>query len=277
MAIKKYNPTTPGRRGMTSLSFDEITTSKPQRSLLAPIKSKGGRNNNGRITTRHQGGGHKRAYRQIDFKRNKDNISATVATIEYDPNRTANIALLHYADGEKRYIIAPEDLKVGMTIVSGQSADIKVGNCCEMRKIPDGTMIHNIELQPGKGAQMVRSAGCSAQILGNEDKYVIIRLSSGEVRRILGNCRATIGIVGNGDHSLVNLGKAGRTRWMGVRPTVRGSVMNPVDHPHGGGEGRAPVGHASPMTPWGKKALGVKTRRKKKASTKLIVRRRNGK
>ncbi len=277
MAIKKYNPTTPGRRGMTSLSFDEITTSKPQRSLLAPIKSKGGRNNNGRITTRHQGGGHKRAYRQIDFKRNKDNIPATVATIEYDPNRTANIALLHYADGEKRYIIAPEDLKVGMTIVSGQSADIKVGNCCEMRKIPDGTMIHNIELQPGKGAQMVRSAGCSAQILGNEDKYVIIRLSSGEVRRILGNCRATIGIVGNGDHSLVNLGKAGRTRWMGVRPTVRGSVMNPVDHPHGGGEGRAPVGHASPMTPWGKKALGVKTRRKKKASTKLIVRRRNGK
>lgn len=277
MAIKKYNPTTPGRRGMTSLAFDEITTTTPQRSLIAPIKSKGGRNNNGRITTRHQGGGHKRAYRVIDFKRNKDNVPATVATIEYDPNRTANIALLHYADGEKRYIIAPNELKVGMTVVSGESADIKVGNCCQMSKMPDGTMIHNLELQPGKGAQMVRSAGCSAQILGSEGKYVIVRLSSGEVRRVLGNCRATIGIVGNGDHSLVNLGKAGRTRWLGVRPTVRGSVMNPVDHPHGGGEGRAPVGHPSPMTPWGKKAMGVKTRRKKKASTKLIVRRKNGK
>ena len=277
MAIKKYRPTTPGRRGMTTLSFDEITVSKPERSLLAPIKSKGGRNNNGRITTRHQGGGHKRAYRIIDFKRDKDNIPATVSTIEYDPNRTANIALLTYADGEKRYIIAPNELTVGMSVVSGDSADIKVGNCCEMQMIPDGTMIHNIELQPGKGGQMVRSAGCSAQKLGSEGKYVILRLSSGEVRRVLGVCRATIGVVGNGDHSLVNLGKAGRNRWKGIRPTVRGSVMNPVDHPHGGGEGKAPVGHPSPMTPWGKKALGVKTRRRKKASTKLIMRRKNGK
>ena len=262
---------------MTSLDFSEITKSTPERSLLAPVNSKGGRNNTGRITTRHQGGGHKRAYRIIDFKRNKDDIPAKVAAIEYDPNRSANIALLNYADGEKRYIIAPETLKVGMTVVSGDSADIKVGNCCQLCNMPDGTFIHNVELKPGKGGQIARSAGCSAQILGSEGKYVLVRLSSGEVRRFLKNCRATIGIVGNGDHSLVNLGKAGRTRWLGERPTVRGSAMNPVDHPHGGGEGRAPIGRKSPMTPWGKKAMGVKTRSKKKASNDMIVRRRNSK
>ena len=277
MPIKKYKPTTPGRRGMTSLSYEEITTNKPEKSLLAPLKSKGGRNNNGRITTRHKGGGHKRAYRIIDFKRNKDGIPARVATIEYDPNRSANIALLNYADGEKRYIIAPKGLTVGMTVVSGAGADIKVGNALELKDIPEGTFIHNIELKPGKGGQMARSAGTSAQILGIEEKYTTVRLASGEVLRILSNCRATIGQVGNEDHSLVNYGKAGRMRWKGVRPTVRGSVMNPNDHPHGGGEGRTPVGRKSPMTPWGKKAMGVKTRKTKKASTKLIVRRRNGK
>ena len=277
MPIKKYKPTTPGRRGMTSLSYEEITTNKPEKSLLAPLKSKGGRNNNGRITTRHKGGGHKRAYRIIDFKRNKDGIPARVATIEYDPNRSANIALLNYADGEKRYIIAPKGLTVGMTVVSGAGADIKVGNALELKDIPEGTFIHNIELKPGKGGQMARSAGTSAQILGIEEKYTTVRLASGEVRRILSNCRATIGQVGNEDHSLVNYGKAGRMRWKGVRPTVRGSVMNPNDHPHGGGEGRTPVGRKSPMTPWGKKAMGVKTRKAKQASTKLIVRRRNGK
>ena len=277
MAIKKYKPTTNGRRGMTSLDFSEITKTTPERSLLADKRSQGGRNNTGRITTRHQGGGHKQAYRIIDFKRNKDDIPATVAAIEYDPNRSANIALLNYADGEKRYIIAPEGLKVGMTVISGVSSDIKVGNCCQLSNMPDGTVIHNVELKPGKGGQLARSAGCSAQILGSEGKYVLVRLSSGEVRRFLGNCRATIGTVGNGDHSLVNIGKAGRTRWMGIRPTVRGSAMNPVDHPHGGGEGRAPIGRKSPMTPWGKKAMGVKTRKKKKASNDLIVRRRNGK
>lgn len=277
MAIKKYKPTTPGRRGMTSLAFDEITTNKPERSLLVPLNSKGGRNNLGRITTRHQGGGHKRQYRLIDFKRNKDNIPAKVATIEYDPNRSANIALLHYADGEKRYIIAPKGLSVGMTVISGTTADIKVGNCLEMGNMPEGTFIHNVELKPGKGGQLARSAGCSAQILGKEERYVTLRLSSGEVRRVLAVCRATVGIVGNEDHNLVNIGKAGRSRWMGVRPTVRGSVMNPVDHPHGGGEGRTPIGRKSPMTPWGKKAMGVKTRKKKNASNKMIVRRRNGK
>ena len=277
MPIKKYKPTTPGRRGMTSLSYEEITTDKPEKSLLEPLKSKGGCNNNGRITTRHQGGGHKRAYRVIDFKRNKDGVPARVATIEYDPNRSANIALLNYADGEKRYIIAPKGLTVGMTVVSGEGADIKVGNAMELKDIPEGTFIHNIELKPGKGGQMARSAGTSAQILGIEEKYTTVRLASGEVRRILSNCRATIGQVGNEDHSLVNYGKAGRMRWKGVRPTVRGSVMNPNDHPHGGGEGRTPVGRKSPMTPWGKKAMGVKTRKAKKASTKLIVRRRNGK
>ena len=277
MPIKKYKPTTPGRRGMSSLTFEEITTKKPEKSLVVSLKSKGGRNNNGRITTRHQGGGHKRNYRIIDFKRNKDGIPAKVATIEYDPNRSANIALLHYVDGEKRYILAPKGLTVGMQVVSGKDADIKVGNCLEMKDMPEGTFIHNVELKPGKGGQLARSAGCSAQILGIEDKYVTVRLSSGEVRKILSNCRATVGVVGNEDHSLVNIGKAGRNRWKGVRPTVRGSVMNPNDHPHGGGEGRTPIGRKSPMTPWGKKAMGVKTRKTKKASDKLIVRRRNGK
>ena len=277
MAIKKYKPTTPGRRGMSSLSFEEITSTSPERSLLEPLSKKGGRNNTGRITTRHQGGGHKRQYRVIDFKRNKDNITAKVATIEYDPNRSANIALLNYADGEKRYILAPKGLQVGQTIVSGEAVDIKVGNAMELRNIPEGTFVHNVELKPGKGGQLARSAGVSAQILGSEGRYTILRLASGEVLKVLSNCRATIGTVGNEDHSLVNLGKAGRSRWLGIRPTVRGSVMNPNDHPHGGGEGRTPVGRKSPMTPWGKKAMGVKTRKAKKASTKLITRRRNGK
>lgn len=277
MAIKKYKPTTPGRRGMSSLSFEEITSTSPERSLLEPLSKKGGRNNTGRITTRHQGGGHKRQYRVINFKRNKDNIPAKVATIEYDPNRSANIALLNYADGEKRYILAPKGMQVGQTIVSGEAVDIKVGNAMELRNIPEGTFVHNVELKPGKGGQLARSAGVSAQILGSEGRYTILRLASGEVRKVLSNCRATIGTVGNEDHSLVNLGKAGRSRWMGIRPTVRGSVMNPNDHPHGGGEGRTPVGRKSPMTPWGKKAMGVKTRKAKKASTKLITRRRNGK
>ena len=277
MAIKKYKPTTPGRRGMSSLSFEEITSTSPERSLLEPLSKKGGRNNTGRITTRHQGGGHKRQYRVIDFKRNKDNIPAKVATIEYDPNRSANIALLNYADGEKRYILAPKGMQVGQTIVSGEAVDIKVGNAMELRNIPEGTFVHNVELKPGKGGQLARSAGVSAQILGSEGRYTILRLASGEVRKVLSNCRATIGTVGNEDHSLVNLGKAGSSRWMGIRPTVRGSVMNPNDHPHGGGEGRTPVGRKSPMTPWGKKAMGVKTRKAKKASTKLITRRRNGK
>ena len=277
MAIKKYKPTTPGRRGMSSLSFEEITSTSPERSLLEPLSKKGGRNNTGRITTRHQGGGHKRQYRVIDFKRNKDNIPAKVATIEYDPNRSANIALLNYADGEKRYILAPKGMQVGQTIVSGEAVDIKVGNAMELRNIPEGTFVHNVELKPGKGGQLARSAGVSAQILGSEGRYTILRLASGEVRKVLSNCRATIGTVGNEDHSLVNLGKAGRSRWMGIRPTVRGSVMNPNDHPHGGGEGRTPVGRKSAMTPWGKKAMGVKTRKAKKASTKLITRRRNGK
>ena len=277
MPIKKYKPTTPGRRGMSSLTFEEITTNKPEKSLVVSLKSKGGRNNNGRITTRHQGGGHKRNYRIIDLKRNKDGIPAKVATIEYDPNRSANIALLHYVDGEKRYILAPKGLTVGMKVISGKDADIKVGNCLEMKDMPEGTFIHNVELKPGKGGQLARSAGCSAQILGIEDKYVTVRLSSGEVRKILSNCRATVGVVGNEDHNLVNIGKAGRNRWKGIRPTVRGSVMNPNDHPHGGGEGRTPIGRKSPMTPWGKKAMGVKTRKTKKASDKLIVRRRNGK
>ena len=277
MAIKKYKPTTPGRRGMSSLSFEEITSTSPERSLLEPLSKKGGRNNTGRITTRHQGGGHKRQYRVIDFKRNKHNIPAKVATIEYDPNRSANIALLNYADGEKRYILAPKGMQVGQTIVSGEAVDIKVGNAMELRNIPEGTFVHNVELKPGKGGQLARSAGVSAQILGSEGRYTILRLASGEVRKVLSNCRATIGTVGNEDHSLVNLGKAGRSRWLGIRPTVRGSVMNPNDHPHGGGEGRTPVGRKSPMTPWGKKAMGVKTRKTKKASTKLITRRRNGK
>ena len=277
MAIKKYKPTTNGRRGMTGLAFDEITAVKPERSLVETLSKTGGRNNTGRITTRHIGGGHKRQYRLIDFKRNKDAIPAVVSTIEYDPNRSANIALLNYADGEKRYILAPKGLSVGMTVVSGDATDIKVGNCCQMKNMPEGTFIHSVELKPGKGGQLARSAGVSAQILGIEEKYVTLRLASGEVRKVLGVCRATVGIVGNEDHSLVNLGKAGRTRWTGTRPTVRGSVMNPNDHPHGGGEGRTPIGRKSPMTPWGKKAMGVKTRKTKNASNKLIVRRRNGK
>lgn len=277
MAIKTYKPVTNGRRNMTSLTYEEITTNKPEKSLVAKKSKNGGRNNQGVITTRHHGGGHKQKYRIIDFKRNKDNIPGKVATIEYDPNRSANIALINYVDGEKRYILAPKGLEVGMEIISGEEADIKVGNALPMGNMPEGTVIHNIEMQPGKGGQIARSAGVSAQILGKEGKYVTVRLASGEVRKLLSVCRATVGVVGNEDHGLVNYGKAGRMRWKGVRPTVRGSVMNPNDHPHGGGEGRTPVGRKSPMTPWGKKAMGVKTRKTKKASTKLIVRRRNGK
>ena len=276
MAIKTYKPTTPGRRKMSTLVNDEITTSTPEKSLLTTIKKNSGRNNQGKITVRHQGGGVKRKYRIIDFKRNKLEVPGTVASIEYDPNRTANIALINYADGEKRYIIAPKGLEVGMTIEAGANADIKVGNALPIMSIPVGTMIHNIELRPGKGGELARSAGTSAQILGREGKYVMIRLSSGEQRKVLGTCMATIGEVGNEDASLVRIGKAGRKRHMGIRPTVRGSVMNPNDHPHGGGEGRAPVGRKAPMTPWGKPALGLKTR-KKKQSDKFIVRRRNSK
>ncbi len=272
MAIKKYKATTNGRRHMSTLVFDEITTSTPEKSLLTTLNKKSGRNNQGKITVRHQGGGHKRKYRIIDFKRNKDGIVGRVATIEYDPNRSANIALINYVDGEKRYILAPEGLKVGMEVLSGETADIKVGHCLALKDIPVGTVIHNIEMKPGKGGQLVRSAGTSAQILGREEKYVLVRLQSGEVRLILGECRATIGTVGNADHELVNIGKAGRTRWLGKRPTVRGSVMNPNDHPHGGGEGRTPIGRKTPVTPWGKPALGLKTRNKKKASSKLIIR-----
>ena len=274
MATRKINPTSPGQRGMTRPDYAEITTSTPERSLLAPLSGKGGRNNNGRITTRHQGGGHKRQYRIIDFKRNKDGIPAKVATIEYDPNRTANIALLHYVDGEKRYILAPKGLKVGDIVESGENVDIKAGNVLPIMNIPVGTFIHNVELKPGKGGQLVRSAGAGAQILGREDKYVLIRLASGETRKILGTCRATIGVIGNEDYSLVKVGKAGRKRHMGIKPTVRGSVMNPNDHPHGGGEGRAPIGRSGPMTPWGKPALGLKTRKNKKESNKYIVTRR---
>ena len=276
MAIKNMKPTTPGQRGMSKLRNDEITTNKPEKSLLASKSKKAGRNNQGRITVRHQGGGEKRKYRLIDFKRNKFDIVGTVATIEYDPNRSANIALINYSDGEKRYIIAPKGLKVGMKVVSGEKVDIKVGNALPLMNIPEGTLVHNIELQPGKGGELARSAGASAQILGKEGKYVLVRLASGEVRKVLGTCMATIGEVGNEDYSLVKIGKAGRKRHMGVRPTVRGSVMNPNDHPHGGGEGRAPIGRSGPMTPWGKPALGYKTR-KKKASDKLIVRRKNDK
>ena len=276
MAIKTYKPTTPGRRKMSTLVNEEITKSTPEKSLLTTIKKNSGRNNQGKITVRHQGGGVKRKYRIIDFKRNKLEVPGTVASIEYDPNRTANIALINYADGEKRYIIAPKGLEVGMTIKAGANADIKVGNALPIMSIPVGTMIHNIELRPGKGGELARSAGTSAQILGREGKYVMIRLSSGEQRKVLGTCMATIGEVGNEDASLVRIGKAGRKRHMGIRPTVRGSVMNPNDHPHGGGEGRAPVGRKAPMTPWGKPALGLKTR-KKKQSDKFIVRRRNSK
>ncbi|MBN2267992.1 MAG: 50S ribosomal protein L2 [Acholeplasmataceae bacterium] len=274
MAVKKYKPTTNGRRNMSVLTYEEITTSTPEKSLLEPFSRTGGRNNQGKITVRHIGGGAKRKYRVIDFKRNKDNIIGKVATIEYDPNRSANIALIYYVDGEKRYILAPKGLEVGHEIVSGEQVDIKTGNAAPIMNIPVGTIIHNVELSPGRGGQIARSAGNSAQILGREDKYVLVRLQSGEVRRILGTCRATIGVVGNESWELVNIGKAGRTRHMGIRPTVRGSVMNPNDHPHGGGEGRTPIGRKSPMTPWGKKARGVKTRDSKKASNDLIVRRR---
>ena len=277
MAIKSYKPTTNGRRNMTVLVYkNEITCDTPEKSLLQPLKGKGGRNNLGRITVRHKGGAEKRKYRVIDFLRNKDNIPGTVKTVEYDPNRSANIALVVYADGEKRYIIAPKGIKVGTQIFSGKDVDIKVGNALPLENIPVGTTIHNVELHPGAGAQLVRSAGTSAQILGREGKYVLIRLASGEVRKVLGACRATIGEVGNADHMNVNIGKAGRTRHMGIKPTVRGSVMNPNDHQHGGGEGRTPVGRKAPLTPWGKVALGKKTRNTKKKSNELIVRRRNG-
>ncbi|OOE09583.1 50S ribosomal protein L2 [Fictibacillus arsenicus] len=274
MGIKKFKPTTNGRRNMSQLDFAEITTDQPEKSLLAPLSKKAGRNNQGKLTVRHQGGGHKRKYRIIDFKRNKDGILGRVATIEYDPNRTANIALIHYADGEKRYILAPKGIKVGQEIMSGTEADIKVGNALPLANIPVGSTIHNIELKPGKGGQLARSAGAEAQLLGKEERYALVRLGSGEVRMILLTCRATIGQVGNLEHELVNVGKAGRSRWKGIRPTVRGSVMNPNDHPHGGGEGRAPIGRKSPMSPWGKPTLGYKTRKKNSQTDKYIVRRR---
>jgi len=277
MPIKNYKPNTPGTRGMSTLVNDEITTRTPEKSLLVKKSKTGGRNNQGKITVRHIGGGERRKYRLIDFKRNKDGIVGRVATIEYDPNRSANIALINYEDGEKRYIIAPLNLKVGDKIESGVSADIKVGNALPLDNIPVGTMVHNVELNPGAGAKIARSAGSSVQILGREGKYVILRLKSGETRKVLGTCRATVGEVGNTDYELVHLGKAGRKRHMGIRPTVRGSVMNPNDHPHGGGEGKAPVGRAQPMTPWGKPALGLKTRKTKKASEKLIMTRRKKK
>jgi len=277
MAIKTYKPTTPSRRAMTTLKFDNITKKQPEKSLTVSLKKSGGRNNTGKITTRHIGGGHKRRYRLIDFKRNKDNIPAVVSAIEYDPNRNANIALLTYADGEKRYILVPQKLGVGTKVISGEQVDIQVGNAMPLGSIPEGTYIHNVELSPGKGGQIARAAGTSAQILGKEGKYATLRLQSGEVRKILLTCRATIGQVGNEDYNLINLGKAGKRRWLGTRPTVRGSVMNPNDHPHGGGEGKTPIGKDAPRTPWGKRALGVKTRKSKKQSTSLIIRRRNSK
>ena len=270
MGIRVYKPTTNGRRNMTSLDFAEITTNTPEKTLLVSLKNKAGRNNNGRITVRHQGGGHKRHYRLIDFKRNKDGVEAVVKTIEYDPNRSANIALVHYTDGVKAYIIAPKGLEVGQRIVSGPEADIKVGNALPLANIPVGTLIHNIELKPGKGGELVRAAGASAQVLGSEGKYVLVRLQSGEVRMILGTCRATVGVVGNEQHGLVNLGKAGRNRWKGVRPTVRGSVMNPNDHPHGGGEGKAPVGRKAPSTPWVNLRSVLKLVTKKLNQTNLL-------
>ncbi len=275
MSIRTYKPTTPSRRNMTNSTFEEITTSAPEKSLLVKLKKTGGRNNNGRITTRHIGGGNKRHYRLVDFKRVKDGIVATVATIEYDPNRNANICLINYIDGAKAYIIAPKGIKVGDKVISGEAVDIKVGNTMLIGNIPEGTLVHNIELYPGKGGQLCRAAGTSAQVLGKEGKYVIIRLASSEVRKVLATCRATVGEVGNEDWNLVNLGKAGKNRWYGIRPTVRGSVMNPCDHPHGGGEGKCPVGRDAPRTPWGKRALGVKTRNTKKSSNRLIVRRRD--
>lgn len=276
MAIKIYKPTTNGRRHMTSSDFAEITKTKPEKTLLESQSHTAGRNSYGHITVRHRGGGHKQKYRIIDFKRNKDNAKAVVKAIEYDPNRTANIALLHYTDGIKAYILAPKGLKVGNIVESGDEVDIKPGNALALKNIPTGTAIHNIELKPGKGGQLVRSAGASAQVLGVDGDYTLIRLQSGEVRKILSSCRATIGVVGNEQHSLIQLGKAGRKRWLGKRPQSRGSVMNPNDHPHGGGEGKAPVGRPQPMTPWGKKARGIKTRDIKKASEKLIIRHRKG-
>ncbi len=276
MGIRKYKPYTPSRRHMTVSTFEEITKKTPEKSLTVALKKNSGRNNQGKITVRHRGGGHKLKYRIVDFKRNKDNIPAKVAAIEYDPNRSANIALLHYADGVKSYILAPEGLKVGSKVMSGPNAEIRVGNALELGMIPVGTQVHNIEMKPGKGGQMVRAAGNVAQLMAKEGKYATLRLPSGETRMVPIACRATVGAVGNGDHELVTIGKAGRKRHMGIRPTVRGSVMNPNDHPHGGGEGRAPVGRKSPSTPWGKPALGLKTRKKKKQSSKLIIRRRNG-
>ncbi len=277
MGIKTYNPYTPSRRNMTGSDFSEITKTTPEKSLLASKKKNAGRNNQGKITVRHHGGGSRQKYRIIDFKRNKDDVPAKVIGIEYDPNRTANIALICYVDGEKSYILAPQGLTDGMMVQNGAKAEVKVGNCLPLSEIPVGTQIHNIELYPGKGGQLVRSAGNSAQLMAKEGKYATLRLPSGEMRMVPVICRATIGVVGNGDHSLINIGKAGRKRHMGIRPTVRGSVMNPNDHPHGGGEGRAPVGRPSPMTPWGKPAMGLKTRKKKKQSNKLIIRRRDGK
>ena len=277
MGIKKYNPTSPGLRGMTVSTFEEITTSEPEKSLLVSLKKHAGRNTRGKITVRHRGGGSRRKYRIIDFKRNKDGIPGKVSTIEYDPNRTSNIALIVYADGEKRYIIAPEGLKVGQVIFSGADADIQVGNALPMKNIPVGTIIHNIELKAGKGGQLARSAGNGAQLMAKEGNYALVRLPSGEVRKIRIECRATIGEVGNKDHGNIQIGKAGRKRHMGIRPTMRGSVMNPNDHPHGGGEGKTGIGRVSPVTPWGKPALGYKTRKKNKPSNKYIVKRRNEK
>ena len=277
MAIKKYKATTNGRRNMTGLDFAELTTDKPEKSLLRPNPKRAGRNNAGKITVRHQGGGHKHQYRVIDFKRQKDGVRGIVKTVEYDPNRSANISLIQYEDGIKTYILAPKGIKVGTSIYSGVNADIQVGNALPLANIPVGTFIHNIELKPGKGGQMVRSAGTSAQVLGKEGKYVLVRLSSGENRLVLASCRATVGSVGNEQHELINIGKAGRSRWLGKRPAVRGSVMNPNDHPHGGGEGKAPIGMPSPLSPWGKPTLGKKTRRGHQKSDKLIVRRRKKK
>ena len=277
MGIKKYNPTTPGLRGMSVSTFEEITASKPDKSLTVTLKKHSGRNSRGKITVRHRGGGYRPKYRIIDFKRDKDGVPGTVSTIEYDPNRSANIALITYADGEKRYIIAPNKLEVGAKIESGPAADIQVGNALPLANIPVGTIIHNVELKPGKGGQLVRAAGNGAQLMAKEGAYAQVRLPSGEVRKVAIGCRATIGEVGNLDHQNIQIGKAGRKRHMGIRPTVRGSVMNPNDHPHGGGEGRAPIGRKSPVTPWGKPALGYKTRKKKNASDKYIVKRRNEK
>ena len=277
MGIKTYRPYTPSRRQMTGSDFSEITKTTPEKSLLAPKSRQAGRNNQGKITVRHRGGGAKKKYRIIDFKRNKDGIPATVIGIEYDPNRTANIALISYADGQKAYILAPAGLTDGMKVMNGPEAEVRVGNCLPLANIPVGTQVHNIELHPGKGGQLVRSAGMSAQLMAKEGKYATLRLPSGEMRMVPLECRASIGVVGNGDHNLINIGKAGRTRHMGIRPTVRGSVMNPNDHPHGGGEGKTGIGRPGPCTPWGKPALGLKTRKKNKASNKMIVRRRDGK